>query len=85
MKRFRQSNLGHIVSDMCIDNQILLLLFEFQDTMMMGADYYQTESEIASLLAEGNVPIGVGRNTKIRYPLKKLTHQLEVLPPPLHA
>ncbi|CAL0305839.1 unnamed protein product [Lupinus luteus] len=39
---------------------------EFKDTMMMGADYYQTESEIASLLAEGKVPIGVGENTKIR-------------------
>ena len=41
--------------------------FLFQDTMMMGADYYQTESEIASLLAEEKVPIGVGRNTKIRW------------------
>jgi len=40
--------------------------FVIQDTMMMGADYYQTESEIASLLAEGKVPIGVGENTKIR-------------------
>ncbi|CAJ1933550.1 unnamed protein product [Sphenostylis stenocarpa] len=39
---------------------------ELQDTVMMGADYYQTESEIASLLAEGKVPIGIGRNTKIR-------------------
>lgn len=39
---------------------------ELEDTMMMGADYYQTESEIASLLAEGKVPIGVGPNTKIR-------------------
>lgn len=39
---------------------------EIQDTVMMGADYYQTESEIASLLAEGKVPIGIGRNTKIR-------------------
>lgn len=39
---------------------------ELQDTMMMGADYYQTESEIASLLAEGKVPVGVGENTKIR-------------------
>ncbi|KAK4387506.1 Glucose-1-phosphate adenylyltransferase large subunit, chloroplastic/amyloplastic [Sesamum angolense] len=38
---------------------------ELKDTMMMGADYYQTESEIASLLAEGKVPIGVGHNTKI--------------------
>lgn len=34
---------------------------------MLGADSYQTESEIASLLAEGNVPIGIGRDTKIRY------------------
>ncbi|KAJ1384900.1 Trimeric LpxA-like superfamily [Sesbania bispinosa] len=39
---------------------------ELQDTMMMGADYYQTESEIASLLKQGKVPIGVGENTKIR-------------------
>ncbi|KAE8656410.1 Glucose-1-phosphate adenylyltransferase large subunit [Hibiscus syriacus] len=39
---------------------------ELEDTMMMGADYYQTESEIASLLADGKVPIGVGQNTKIK-------------------
>lgn len=39
---------------------------EMKDTMMMGADYYQTEAERASLLAEGKVPIGVGRNTKMR-------------------
>lgn len=39
---------------------------ELKDTVMMGADYYQTESEIASLLAEGKVPIGIGKNTKIR-------------------
>ncbi|KMT00416.1 hypothetical protein BVRB_9g217200 [Beta vulgaris subsp. vulgaris] len=39
---------------------------ELKDTLMMGADYYQTESEIASLLAEGKVPIGIGRNTIIR-------------------
>ncbi|KAL9231651.1 hypothetical protein vseg_006850 [Gypsophila vaccaria] len=39
---------------------------ELKDTLMMGADYYQTESEIASHLAEGKVPIGIGRNTKIR-------------------
>ena len=44
----------------------LLVGIILQDTMMMGADYYQTESEIASLLAEGKVPIGVGQNTKIR-------------------
>ncbi|MED6219527.1 Glucose-1-phosphate adenylyltransferase large subunit 1 [Stylosanthes scabra] len=39
---------------------------ELLDTVMMGADYYQTESEIAALLAEGKVPIGIGKNTKIR-------------------
>ncbi|KAL9663017.1 hypothetical protein QQ045_027854 [Rhodiola kirilowii] len=39
---------------------------ELKDTLMMGADYYQTESEIAALLAEGKVPIGIGSNTKIR-------------------
>ncbi|KAJ7957772.1 Glucose-1-phosphate adenylyltransferase [Quillaja saponaria] len=39
---------------------------QLKDTMMMGADYYQTESEVASLLAEGKVPIGVGENTIIR-------------------
>lgn len=36
-----------------------------QDTMMMGADYYQTEAERAASLAEGKVPIGVGQDTKI--------------------
>ncbi|CAK9326457.1 unnamed protein product [Citrullus colocynthis] len=39
---------------------------ELKDTIMMGADTYQTEPEIAGLLAEGKVPIGIGRNTKIR-------------------
>ncbi|KAH0939803.1 LOW QUALITY PROTEIN: hypothetical protein HID58_007264, partial [Brassica napus] len=39
---------------------------ELQDTLMLGTDYYQTESGIVSLLAEGKVPIGIGRETKIR-------------------
>ncbi|GAB2252789.1 hypothetical protein Droror1_Dr00005636 [Drosera rotundifolia] len=39
---------------------------ELKDTFMMGADSYQTELEIASLRAEGKIPIGVGRHTKIR-------------------
>lgn len=38
-----------------------------QDTVMLGADYYETEDEVASLLAEGRVPIGIGENTKIKY------------------
>lgn len=36
-----------------------------KDTVMLGADYYETETEVASLLAEGRVPIGIGENTKI--------------------
>lgn len=43
------------------------LFHDMQDTMMMGADGYQTDAEIASLLENGKVPIGVGENTKIRY------------------
>ncbi|PUZ64614.1 hypothetical protein GQ55_3G156400 [Panicum hallii var. hallii] len=38
---------------------------ELKNTMMMGADLYETEDEISRLLSEGNVPIGVGENTKI--------------------
>ncbi|GJT71137.1 glucose-1-phosphate adenylyltransferase large subunit [Tanacetum coccineum] len=38
---------------------------ELKDTMMIGADYYQTDSAIAAMLASGRVPIGVGQNTKI--------------------
>jgi glucose-1-phosphate adenylyltransferase len=37
--------------------------------MMMGADSYETEVEMSSLLAEGKVPLGVGENTRIRYAL----------------
>ncbi|GJV32409.1 glucose-1-phosphate adenylyltransferase large subunit, chloroplastic/amyloplastic-like protein [Tanacetum coccineum] len=39
---------------------------ELKDTMMIGADYYQTDSAIAAMLASGRVPIGVGQNTKIK-------------------
>jgi len=45
----------------------VLMNLVMQDTMMMGADFYQTDSEIATLLAAGKVPMGVGENTKIRY------------------
>ncbi|XP_073014479.1 glucose-1-phosphate adenylyltransferase large subunit 3, chloroplastic/amyloplastic-like [Typha latifolia] len=36
-----------------------------KDVVMLGADYYETDAEITSLLAEGRVPIGIGENTKI--------------------
>ncbi|XP_027164958.1 glucose-1-phosphate adenylyltransferase large subunit 3, chloroplastic/amyloplastic [Coffea eugenioides] len=37
-----------------------------KDTVMLGADYYETDAEIASLLAEGRVPIGIGENSRIK-------------------
>ncbi|KAM3755209.1 hypothetical protein ACB098_02G023400 [Castanea mollissima] len=37
-----------------------------KDTVMLGADFYETDAEAASLLAEGTVPIGIGENTKIK-------------------
>ncbi|GBG83793.1 hypothetical protein CBR_g37593 [Chara braunii] len=39
---------------------------DIADTMMMGADYYETDAERAALLASGRVPIGVGENTVLR-------------------
>ncbi|XP_057527705.1 glucose-1-phosphate adenylyltransferase large subunit 3, chloroplastic/amyloplastic [Amaranthus tricolor] len=37
-----------------------------KDTVMLGADFYETEAEVASLVAEGGVPIGIGENAKIK-------------------
>lgn len=38
-----------------------------QDTVMLGADFYETDAEVAAQVAEGKVPIGIGENTKIKY------------------
>ncbi|CAA0839870.1 Glucose-1-phosphate adenylyltransferase large subunit 1- chloroplastic [Striga hermonthica] len=37
-----------------------------KDTVMLGADYYETDSEIALALSKGKVPIGIGENTRIK-------------------
>lgn len=34
---------------------------------MLGADFYETDVEVASLLAGGRVPVGIGENAKIKY------------------
>eukprot|EP00245_Coleochaete_scutata_P012039 TRINITY_DN457_c0_g1_i2.p1 TRINITY_DN457_c0_g1~~TRINITY_DN457_c0_g1_i2.p1 ORF type:complete len:340 (+),score=70.89 TRINITY_DN457_c0_g1_i2:150-1169(+) len=39
---------------------------DIKDTMMVGADYYETDAERAALLAGGKIPVGLGENTKIR-------------------
>lgn len=45
-----------------IDN---LVAFPDQDTMMMGADFYETELEVAEMLKNGKTPLGVGANSRI--------------------
>ncbi|KAL3749163.1 hypothetical protein ACJRO7_010279 [Eucalyptus globulus] len=37
-----------------------------QDTVMLGADFYETDAEVAAQFAEGKAPIGIGENTKIK-------------------
>ncbi|CAL4935775.1 unnamed protein product [Urochloa decumbens] len=37
-----------------------------KDTVVLGADYYETDAEREVLLAEGKVPIGIGENTTIQ-------------------
>ncbi|KAL8515286.1 hypothetical protein ACS0TY_014125 [Phlomoides rotata] len=37
-----------------------------KDTVMLGADNYETDSEIAYALSKGKVPIGIGENTRIK-------------------
>lgn len=36
-----------------------------QDAMIMGADYYESEEQLAATIAAGGVPIGIGENTVI--------------------
>uniref|UniRef100_A0A453M859 glucose-1-phosphate adenylyltransferase n=1 Tax=Aegilops tauschii subsp. strangulata TaxID=200361 RepID=A0A453M859_AEGTS len=37
-----------------------------KDTVMLGADFYETDMERCDQLAEGKVPIGIGENTSIQ-------------------
>ncbi|KAG4185186.1 hypothetical protein ERO13_A09G213700v2 [Gossypium hirsutum] len=37
-----------------------------KDTVMLGADFYETDAERAGLLSEEGVPVGIGENTKIK-------------------
>ncbi|XP_050204983.1 glucose-1-phosphate adenylyltransferase small subunit 2, chloroplastic [Mercurialis annua] len=37
-----------------------------EDTLLMGADYYETDADRRFLAAKGSVPIGIGRNSHIK-------------------
>ncbi|PKU77423.1 Glucose-1-phosphate adenylyltransferase large subunit 1, chloroplastic [Dendrobium catenatum] len=63
---------GSFLSDCLIEHSIIGIRsrinsnVHLKDTVMLGADFYETEAEVAALLAEGRVPVGIGENTKIR-------------------
>ncbi|ESW14472.1 hypothetical protein PHAVU_008G284000 [Phaseolus vulgaris] len=37
-----------------------------EDTLLMGADYYETDADKRFLAAKGSVPIGIGRNSHVK-------------------
>ncbi|MFS7898342.1 putative glucose-1-phosphate adenylyltransferase [Helianthus anomalus] len=37
-----------------------------EDSLLMGADYYETDADRRLLAAKGSVPIGIGKNTHIK-------------------
>ncbi|MBA0755445.1 hypothetical protein Gogos_000107, partial [Gossypium gossypioides] len=37
-----------------------------EDTLLMGADYYETDADRRFLSAKGSVPIGIGKNSHIK-------------------
>lgn len=42
-----------------------MLAITTQDALIMGADYYDSDSKKAEKLAKGEVPLGVGENCVI--------------------
>ncbi|XP_008673450.2 glucose-1-phosphate adenylyltransferase large subunit 1, chloroplastic/amyloplastic isoform X1 [Zea mays] len=59
----RECNIEHSVIGVC---SRVSSGCELKDSVMMGADTYETEEEASKLLLAGKVPVGIGRNTKIR-------------------
>ncbi|XP_008222970.1 PREDICTED: glucose-1-phosphate adenylyltransferase large subunit 3, chloroplastic/amyloplastic [Prunus mume] len=63
---------GSFITDSFIEHSVVGIRsrinsnVHLKDTVMLGADYYETDAEVASLLAEGRVPVGIGENTKIK-------------------
>ncbi|KMZ68822.1 Glucose-1-phosphate adenylyltransferase [Zostera marina] len=63
---------GSFLKNCCIEHSVVGIRsrisngVHLKDTVMIGADYYETDAEIAALVAHGSVPIGIGENTKIK-------------------
>jgi glucose-1-phosphate adenylyltransferase len=64
---------GCLITDSTLKHCVISIrsiLGEFsnlEDVVMMGADYYQTDKEVAADRAQGRPPIGVGRNCRIKH------------------
>jgi len=39
---------------------------DIRDAMIMGADYFESDTRIKKVMMEGGTPIGIGNNTKLR-------------------
>lgn len=48
-----------------LSTKVLMVSCDWQDVMIMGADYYESDEQRARLLANGRVPIGIGPNSVI--------------------
>ena len=63
---------GVFMEDAVIENAIIGLRSrigagaDIRDTMVIGADFYESEEDIGLLLADGKVPVGIGAGTTIR-------------------
>jgi len=72
--KMSQSIVSHGVdmSDCIVENSIIGLRSrigkgaDIRDTMVIGADYYESEEDRAQLLASGGVPVGIGEGSTIR-------------------
>ncbi|XP_019180648.1 PREDICTED: glucose-1-phosphate adenylyltransferase large subunit 3, chloroplastic/amyloplastic [Ipomoea nil] len=63
---------GSFLSDCFVEHSVVGIRsrinsnVHLKDTVMLGADFYETSAEIDSLLKEGGVPIGIGENSRIK-------------------
>ncbi|KAJ7980093.1 Glucose-1-phosphate adenylyltransferase [Quillaja saponaria] len=63
---------GSFLTNCCIEHSVVGIRsrinsnVQLKDTVMLSADFYETDAEAASLLAVGRVPVGIGENTKIK-------------------
>ncbi|RHN50139.1 putative glucose-1-phosphate adenylyltransferase [Medicago truncatula] len=69
------------------DQEYLKKTAIIEDTLLMGADYYETDADRGFLAAKGSVPIGIGKNSHIKRAIIDTNARINFLliqsPPPL--